>query len=84
MTIAEKIADTKAKIATSQARISNEQEKIATLRRKLDTLESLEVKAILKEIDLPMEQVVELLKTMKPTPTVNPEQSIREEEQAQV
>lgn len=82
MTITEKIADKKAKIAAAQERISKEQKKIANLRRELNTLNALELKAMLKEVDMPMEQVVELLKTMKPTPTVNPEQSAGEREQA--
>ena len=47
-------------------------EKISKYRRELDTLESLEVKAMLKEIDMPLDQVKELLKNMKTTPTQSP------------
>ena len=49
-----------------------EQDKISKYRRELDTLESLEVKAMLKEIDMPLDQVKELLKNMKSTPMQTP------------
>lgn len=72
MTISEKIKEKKAKIAAAQERIGKEQEKISKYRRELETLESLEVKAMLKEIDMPLDQVKELLKNMKTTPTQSP------------
>lgn len=72
MTISEKIKEKKARIAAAQERIGKEQEKISKYRRELETLESLEVKAILKEIDMPLDQVKELLKNMKTTPTQSP------------
>lgn len=72
MTISEKIKEKKARIAAAQARIGKEQEKISKYRRELETLESLEVKAMLKEIDMPLDQVKELLKNMKTTPTQSP------------
>lgn len=73
MTTSEKIADKKAKIAVSQERISKEQEKVAKLRREIETLESLEVKAMLKEINLPLDEIKELFKTLKSTPIVTGE-----------
>ena len=72
MTISEKIKEKKARIAAAQERIGKEQEKISKYRRELETLESLEVKAMLKEIDMPLDQVKELLKNLKPTPTQSP------------
>lgn len=72
MTVSEKITEKKAKIAAAQERISKEQEKVVKLRKEIETLESLEVKAMLKEIDLPLDQIKELLQAMKPTPTVTP------------
>lgn len=72
MTISEKIEEKKAKIAAAQERIGKEQAKISKYRRELDTLESLEVKAMLKEIDMPLDQVKELLKNMKSTPMQTP------------
>lgn len=71
-TIPEKIEEKKAKIAAAQERIGKEQDKISKYRRELDTLESLEVKAMLKEIDMPLDQVKELLKNMKSTPMQTP------------
>ena len=72
MTISEKIKEKKARIVAAQERIGKEQEKISKYRRELETLESLEVKAMLKEIDMPLDQVKELLKNMKTTPTQSP------------
>lgn len=72
MTISEKIKEKKARIAAAQERIGKEQEKISKYRRELETLESLEVKAMLKEIDMPLDQVKELLKNMKTTPSQSP------------
>lgn len=72
MTISEKIKEKKARIAAAQERIGKEQEKISKYRRELETLESLEVKAMLKEIDMPLDQIKELLKNMKTTPTQSP------------
>ena len=72
MTISEKIKEKKARIAAAQERIGKEQEKISKYRRELETRESLEVKAMLKEIDMPLDQVKELLKNMKTTPTQSP------------
>ena len=72
MTISEKIKEKKARIAAAQERIGKEQEKISKYRRELETLESLEVKAMLKEIDMPLDQVKELLKNMKTPPTQSP------------
>lgn len=71
-TIPEKIEEKKAKIAAAQERIGKEQDKISKYRSELDTLESLEVKAMLKEIDMPLDQVKELLKNMKSTPMQTP------------
>lgn len=78
MTTSEKIAEKKAKIAAAQQRIAKEQDKISKLRKEVETLESLEVKAMIKEIDLPLDQILELLKTMKPTPTAVPTSSSEE------
>lgn len=72
MTTLEKIADRKSKIAAAQVKIEKEQAKIAKWKKEISSLESLEVKAMLKEIDLPLEKVRELLETMKPTPVVDP------------
>ena len=71
-TTSETIEENKAKIAAAQERIGKEQDKISKYRRELDTLESLEVKAMLKEIDMPLDQVKELLKNMKSTPMQTP------------
>lgn len=73
MTNSEKIAEKKAKIVAAQERIAKEQEKISKLRKEIETLEGLEIKGLLKEIDLPLDQVMEFIKSMKPTPTNAPD-----------
>lgn len=64
MNISEKIEDRKKKIETAQARIVNEQGKIAKWKKELDTLQSLEVKELLKEVDLPIEELKKFIKQM--------------------
>ena len=61
MDITSKIKERKAKIEVAQKRIETEQAKIAKLKKELETLENLEIKALLKEIDVPVDQVVSLL-----------------------
>ena len=73
MTNAEKIKEKKDKIAAAQEKIAKEQEKINRLRREVETLESLEVKSMLKEIDMPFDEVMDLLRSMKtPVPVEIP------------
>ena len=74
MKIEEKIEKKREEIRKSKEKIAAEQAKIAKNQKELDTLESLEVKAMLKEIDMPLDEVRALLKTMKPTPTVDPKE----------
>jgi hypothetical protein len=64
-TIAEKIQDRKKRIDAARLRIATEQEKITKLKRELETLENLEIKALLKEIDVPFDRVADMLKSLK-------------------
>jgi len=61
MTTAEKIADKKAKIQKSKERISSEQAKINKLTKEIEELESLEVKGLLKELDMPLDEIKKLI-----------------------
>lgn len=71
MTNSEKIEKKKQEILNRKKKIALEHEKISKLEKEIETLESLEVKAMLKEINLPLDEVKALIKTMKSTPIVN-------------
>ena len=62
MTSIERIAEKREKIARSKERISAEQAKINKFNREIEELESLEVKGLLKELNLPLEDIKELIK----------------------
>jgi hypothetical protein len=66
-TNAERIQDRKKRIEAAQLRIATEQEKITKLKRELEALENLEIKALLKELAVPFDQVTDLLKSLKAT-----------------
>lgn len=67
MTVTEKITEKKEKIQKIKERISKDEENIKKLQKEIETLEHLEIKGMLKELDMPIEDIKELLKTMKPT-----------------
>lgn len=73
MTVSEKIADRKAKIDAAKARIAKENEKISKWNSEIETMENLEIKALIKEIDVPLDQVKALLENLKKTgvPTID-------------
>lgn len=62
MTSAERIADKREKIFKSKEKIAAEQAKINKLNREIEELESLEVKGLIKELNLPLEDIKELIK----------------------
>lgn len=62
MTSIERIAEKREKITRSKERISAEQAKINKFNREIEELESLEVKGLLKELNLPLEDIKELIK----------------------
>lgn len=70
MTTAERIAEKRDKIKKAKERIAAEQEKINKLNKEIEELESLEVKGLLKELNMPLSEFKELIKglnTKKPT-----------------
>ena len=79
-TVAEQIAKRKALIKTAQGKIIKEEGKIEKLQKEIETLENLQVRAMLKELDMPIEQVREALRSLKetPVPLAYPEQGGRE------
>lgn len=72
MNVSEKIAKKEEEIKREEGRIAASQTKIANLRKDIDTLQSLEIKAMLKEIDMPFDELKEFIKSMKTTPAVEP------------
>lgn len=65
MTNSEKIASKQEQVKKSEERITAEQAKIEKLKQEIETLQSLEIKGLLKEIDLPFEEVKKMLKGLK-------------------
>jgi len=61
MTTEEKVADRKVKIKKSKERIAEEQTKINKFNREIEELESLEVKGLLKELDMPFDELKKLI-----------------------
>lgn len=62
MTAAERIAEKKERIKKAQDKISSEQVKISKLKKEIEEIESLEVKGMLKELDMPIDELREFLK----------------------
>lgn len=64
-TNAEKIADKKVQIEKIKERIKTDTEKIKKLEKEIETLESSELKGVMKELNLPLEEVIKFLKDFK-------------------
>ena len=62
MTSAERIAEKRERIKRSKEKIAAEQAKINKFNREIEELESLEVKGLIKELNLPLEDIKELIK----------------------
>lgn len=69
MNVSEKIEDRKQKIEAAQKKIAAEQSKITKWKKELETLQNLEVKELLKEVDLPIEELKKFIKQIAATPT---------------
>ena len=62
MTTAERISVKRERIQKSKEKIAAEQAKVNKLNREIEELESLEVKGLIKELNLPLEDIKELIK----------------------
>lgn len=71
--VSEKIAEREARIQKEQERVAASQAKIAKLKHEVETLKSLEIQNMLREIGLPFPQVIQLIKSMSPTPMLDPD-----------
>lgn len=65
MAISEKIKKKQDEIVKTKERIIVLQTKIAKLQKEIETLESLEIKQFLKEIELPFDELKPFLKELK-------------------
>lgn len=61
----EKIAKKKEEIKKLEARILKDKEKIKKLEDEIEEIKVLEIKGVIKEIDMPLSEVLNLLKEMK-------------------
>lgn len=64
MTSTERIAEKREKIERSKEKVGAEQAKINKFNREIEELESLEVKGLIKELNLPLEDIKELIKSI--------------------
>jgi len=71
-TISEKITEKKMKMEAAQKRIVSEQQNIEKLKAEIADLESLEIKALLKEYDVPVDQLKAVLTQIKTAPNSIP------------
>ncbi len=75
MTISEKIAARSARREKLLARIAADREAVGQLNREIDTLQALEIKALLHEVDIPFDQVKKVIRDL----SVKPKEDNREE-----
>ncbi len=61
----ERIAEKKAQIEKIKERIKADTERIKGLEKEIETLENTEIKGAIKELNLPLEDVIKLLKDLK-------------------
>lgn len=72
MEITEKIEEKRKMIEKSKKRIEKEQQKIKKLTKEIEELESLEIKGLLKEIDMPLNELKQFIKELKGSPSSIP------------
>lgn len=61
----EKVAEKVVQIEKLQERIKVDTEKIKTLEKEKEVLESLQIKGVIKELNMPIPEVIKLLKDLK-------------------
>ncbi|NLD46172.1 MAG: hypothetical protein GX660_03090 [Clostridiaceae bacterium] len=64
-TIEEKMAEKTALIEKLKERIKTDTEKIKSIEKEIETLESLQIKGVIKDLELPFPEVIKLLKELK-------------------
>ncbi len=61
----EKIATKKEQIAKLESRIERDREKIKKLEGEIEEIKVLEIKGVIKEIDMPLSEALKILKELK-------------------
>lgn len=61
----EKIAFKAGQIEKLHARIKNDTEKIKVIQKEIEELKNLQIKGVIKELELPFPEVIKLLKELK-------------------
>lgn len=64
-TIEEKMAEKTAHIEKLKERIKTDTEKIKSIEKEIEILESLQIKGVIKDLELPFPEVIKLLKELK-------------------
>lgn len=64
-TIEEKMAEKTALIEKLKERIKTDTEKIKSIEKEIETLESMQIKGVIKELELPFPEIIKLLKELK-------------------
>ena len=64
-TIEEKMAEKTALIEKLKERIKTDTEKIKSIEKEIETLESIQIKGVIKELELPFPEIIRLLKELK-------------------
>lgn len=64
-TIEEKMAEKTALIEKLKKRIKTDTEKIKSIEKEIETLESMQIKGVIKELELPFPEIIKLLKELK-------------------
>lgn len=75
----EKIEKKRKEIEKLKEKIAIFQEKINVLEKEVEELQSLEIKGVLKEIDMPFEELIKFMQELK-NPIVKPEQPDQKKE----
>ena len=75
-TPSERISERKEKIERLNARIAADQEKVTKLEREIEELESLEVKGILKEYSVTLEEFRALMAAQKQNKTLGIDEQV--------
>lgn len=71
MTAAERVQEKRGQIEKCKERINKEQERIKKLTKEIEEIESVEVKGMLKELNMPLDELKKFLKKMNETQATN-------------
>lgn len=79
MTATERIEEKRQQIEKCKERMNKEQERIKKLTKEIEEIESVEVKGMLKELNMPLDDLKKFLKGLKETKQVTAEENTHEQ-----